>query len=46
MISAEQKKTPTSQEIGVFGVKAWQWSGPPPEATGVRPVKARKLAFI
>jgi hypothetical protein len=46
MTSAAQKETPTSLEIGVFGIKAWQWSGPPPEATGVRPVKAWKLAFI
>jgi len=39
-----QKKPAT--RTGVFVFKAWQWPGPPPEAAGVRPIKAKLLAFI
>ena len=41
----EKIPDPPSGDRG-FLFKAWQWSGPPPEAAGVRPIKPKLLAFI
>ena len=38
------KKPQTYESRLGVGIKAWQWSGPSPEATGVRPIKATKFA--